>query len=240
MFGVNMNECEITSIDKYETFCDFFTRKLKKGIHKVDNRKKIITSPCDGKILEFGEIKNNSIVQIKGKYISVESILNYDKELAYLYKDGSYVTFYLSPKDYHRVHMPYDGNLHKTIHIPGRLFSVAAHGVKMIKSLYSVNERLVCSFKNDKTNFSVIFVGAINVSSIEVNWKGEISPPYPKKTITTSYSKKLITIKKGCEVGMFKTGSSVILLFDKNIKPISNVKRGKLIRMGEAIAEIKN
>tara|TARA_B100001123_G_C14917843_1_gene870479 strand:- start:60 stop:782 length:723 start_codon:yes stop_codon:yes gene_type:complete len=240
MFKVNMNECEFTSAEDYETFCDFFTRKLKKNIHKIDTRKKCITSSCDGKILEFGRIKNNLILQVKGKHISIESLLNYDKELSFSYKDGSYITFYLSPKDYHRVHMPYEGNLYKTIHIPGRLFSVASHGVKVIKNLYSINERLICNFKNNLTNFSVILVGAINVSSIEVVWKGEISPPYPKKTIVTNYSRKSISFKKGDEVGMFKTGSCVILLFDQNIIFSSNIKRGKSIRVGEIIGESKN
>ena len=131
--------------------------------------------------------------------------------------------------------MPSDGKLNKTIHIPGRLFSVATHAVKYIKNLYGRNERLVCSFTNDNLKFSVIFVGAINVSSIEVIWKGEVSPPLPKKTITTSYKKKKIIIKKGDELGMFKSGSTVILLFDKSIKLLPSIKKGMNIRVGNVI-----
>ena len=228
MFNVNINECEKQSIGDYETFCDFFTRKLKKGVHKINGQKKSITSSCDGKILEYGAIKNNSILQVKGKRINISDLLN-------SYNDGSFVTIYLSPKDYHRVHMPSDGKLNKTIHIPGRLFSVATHAVKYIKNLYGRNERLVCSFTNDNLKFSVIFVGAINVSSIEVIWKGEVSPPLPKKTITTSYKKKKIIIKKGDELGMFKSGSTVILLFDKSIKLLPSIKRGMNIRVGNVI-----
>ena len=235
LFKVNMNECEIKSTKDYKTFCDFFTRKLKNGIHKIDKGENVIVSSCDGKILEFGDIKDNSILQVKGKSTTINELLDHDKTLKDLYKNGSFVTIYLSPKDYHRVHMPLMGKLFKTIHIPGRLFSVALHAVRIIDKLYSRNERLVCSFKHKKINFSVIFVAAINVSSIEVKWKGEVSPPLPKKTISTNYSKKKIEIDIGDELGMFKSGSTVILLFDENVKLLDSLKKGKSIRVGNQI-----
>ena len=237
LFKVNMDECEKKSIDEYNTFCDFFTRKLKPGIHKINDEENSIVSSCDGKILEYGKIKNNTILQIKGKNITIDELLDNDKSIQDTYKDGSFVTIYLSPKDYHRVHIPYNGKLVRTIHVPGRLFSVALHAVKYIKKLYSRNERLVCNFKNKDMNFSVIFVAAINVSSIEVIWKGEVSPPLPRKTITTSYEKKKVSIEKGNELGMFKSGSTVILLLDKKAKLDSTLKRGKYIRVGNKIGE---
>ena len=239
-FKVNMGECEKTSISEYNTFCDFFTRKLKPEVHKIDNDEDSIVSSCDGKILEYGRIKNNTILQVKGKTITINELLDNDKKTNDIYKDGSFVTIYLSPKDYHRVHNPYSGKLIRTIQVPGRLFSVATHAVKYIKKLYSRNERLVCSFRNNDINFSVIFVAAINVSSIEVAWKGEVSPPMPKKTITTDYEKKKVSIEKGKEVGMFKSGSTVILLFDAKAKLNSNLKKGKYIRVGNKIGEINN
>ncbi|MBT3697585.1 MAG: phosphatidylserine decarboxylase [Gammaproteobacteria bacterium] len=239
-FKVNMNECEKISISEYNTFCDFFTRKLKPGIHKIDNNVNSIVSSCDGKVLEYGKIKNNTILQVKGKTITINELLDNDKKTNGIYKDGSFVTIYLSPKDYHRVHNPYSGKLIRTIQVPGRLFSVATHAVKYIKKLYSRNERLVCSFRNNDINFSVIFVAAINVSSIEVAWKGEVSPPMPKKTIATDYEKKKINMEKGEEVGMFKSGSTVILLFDSKAKLNSNLKRGKYVRVGNKIGEIIN
>ncbi len=239
LFKVNMNECEIKSTKDYKTFCDFFTRKLKKGVHEIDKGQNAIVSSCDGKILEFGNIKDNSILQVKGKNTTINELLDYDVALKDFYKDGSFVTIYLSPKDYHRVHMPLKGKLFKTIHIPGRLYSVALHAVRVIDKLYSKNERLVCSFKNKVVNFAVIFVAAINVSSIEVKWKGEVSPPLPKKTISTNYSKKKIEIDIGDELGMFKSGSTVILLFDKNIELSKSLKRNKIVRVGNKIGTYK-
>ena len=112
------------------------------------------------------------------------------------------------------------------MHIPGRLYSVTTHAVKVINNLYLKNERLVCNFEKDQLTFSVILIGAINVSSIEVAWKGESSPPMPKKTISTDYHKKRISLKKGEELGMFKTGSTVILLFNKNAKLSNDLKKG--------------
>ncbi|MEC9206196.1 MAG: archaetidylserine decarboxylase [Pseudomonadota bacterium] len=238
MFNVNMSECIKPLPDDYETFCDFFTRKLKNGIHKIDNKKNSIISSCDGKILEFGKIKDNTIVQVKGKTTNINSLLNDDMNLSSKYQNGSYAVIYLAPHDYHRVHMPYHGKLTKTIHIPGRLYSVASHAVKCIKNLYIRNERLVCSFEENNLMFSVIFVGAINVSSIEVVWKGESSPPLPKKTINTDYRKKKIDLKKGQELGMFKTGSTVILLFNKKVELLDSLKKGKKIRVGSQIAKI--
>ena len=237
VFKVNMSECIKSSPDDYDTFCDFFTRELKKGVHKIDGKKDSITSSCDGRILEFGKIENNTIIQIKGKTINIDSLLNNESDSAFKYQDGSYVTIYLGPKDYHRVHMPHDGKLTKTMHIPGRLYSVTSHAVKTIKNLYLKNERLVCNFEKDRLAFSVILVGAINVSSIEVIWKGESSPPLPKKTISTDYRKKRINLKKGQELGMFKTGSTVILLFNEKAELSEYLKKGQIIRVGSKIAK---
>ena len=234
-FKVNMQEASKQKPDDYKTFCEFFTRKLKPDIHKINKSKNAIVSSCDGKILEYGKIKDNKFLQVKGKTISINEIMFYDKKIQNQYIDGSFVTIYLSPKDYHRVHMPSDGKLERTIHIPGRLFSVATHAVKQIKNLYCKNERLVCNFKNLDSKFAVIFVAAINVSSIETSWRGEISPPYPKKTITTDYMKKKVILSKGDEVGMFKSGSTVILLFDRKYKLAESLKKNKLIRVGEKI-----
>lgn len=240
LFKVNLKECERESIEDYKTFCEFFTRKLKKGVHKIDKTSNSIVSSCDGKILEFGKIKDNAILQVKGKYIAIDDLLANTEEAKEHYKDGSFVTIYLSPKDYHRVHMPADGKLSKTTYIPGRLYSVATHAVNIIKNLYSRNERLICSFKKDNLNFTVVFVAAINVSSIETVWAGEVSPPAPKKIIKSNYQKRKINLEKGAELGMFKSGSTVILLFDSNINLSNNLKRNKIIRVGNKIGEIVN
>ena len=239
LFKVNLNECIETSPDKYETFCDFFTRKLKPGIHKIDSSENSVVSTCDGSVTELGKIKDNSILQVKGKKIHLDDLLGYNKQLKNEFDNGSFLTIYLSPKDYHRVHMPCYGKLLKTIHVPGRLFSVAKHAVNKIKNLYARNERLICKFKNEATSFSVIFVAAINVSSIEVSWKGEASPPYPKKTISSNYSKKKITYDKGEEFGMFKSGSTVIILFDDTVEISKEIRKGQKIRVGQKIGLLK-
>ena len=238
MFKINISECEEENIEKYNTFCDFFTRKLKKGIHVIDKNTKSVVSSCDGRILQFGKIEDKSILQVKGIKTSIQSLLCNDKELSSIYSKGSFLTIYLSPKDYHRVHSPANGKLMKTLHVPGRLFSVADHAVECIKDLYAKNERLVCHFKDDSINFSVIFVGAINVSSIETQWKGEVSPPMPKKLISTKYGNKNIVINKGDEVGMFKSGSTVVLLFTENVKLSDKIKVNQAIRVGQKIGMI--
>ena len=238
MFKINISECEEENIEKYNTFCDFFTRKLKKGIHVVDKNNKSVVSSCDGRILQFGKIEDKSILQVKGIKTSIQSLLCNDKELSSIYSKGSFLTIYLSPKDYHRVHSPANGKLMKTLHVPGRLFSVADHAVECIKDLYAKNERLVCHFKDNSINFSVIFVGAINVSSIETQWKGEVSPPMPKKLISTKYGNKNIVINKGDEVGMFKSGSTVVLLFTENVKLSDKIKVNQAIRVGQKIGMI--
>jgi len=238
MFKINISECEEENIEKYNTFCDFFTRKLKKGVHVVDKNNKSVVSSCDGRILQFGKIEDKSILQVKGIRTSIQSLLCNDKELSSIYSKGSFLTIYLSPKDYHRVHSPANGKLMKTLHVPGRLFSVADHAVECIKDLYAKNERLVCHFKNDSINFSVIFVGAINVSSIETQWKGEVSPPMPKKLISTKYGNKNIVINKGDQVGMFKSGSTVVLLFTENVKLSDKIKVNQAIRVGQKIGMI--
>ena len=235
IFKINLNECEDNKIENYHTFCDFFTRKLKKGVHVIDDEKKSIVSSCDGRILQFGKITDKSILQVKGKNTPIKELLSNDKELSSIYSNGSFLTIYLSPKDYHRVHIPYDGKLMKTLHVPGRLFSVADHAVECINNLYSKNERLVCHFKNEESYFSVILVGAINVSSIETQWKGEISPPMPKKLISTKYGNKNINFNKGDEIGMFKSGSTVILLFTDKVTLSKDLKLNQPIRVGNKI-----
>ena len=236
IFNINLNECEEENLESYHTFCDFFTRRLKKGIHLINDEGNSVVSSCDGRILQFGSITNESILQVKGKHTLIKELLCKDKELSSLYNSGSFLTIYLSPKDYHRVHIPSSGKLMKTLHVPGRLFSVADHAVECINNLYSKNERLVCHFKKEELYFSVILVGAINVSSIETTWKGEISPPMPKKLISTKYGNKNISFSKGDEIGMFKSGSTVILLFSNKIKLLSTLKLNQDVRVGQKIA----
>jgi phosphatidylserine decarboxylase len=238
IFKINLDECEDSNVENYHTFCDFFTRKLKKGVHRIDKEKNSVVSSCDGRVLQFGNIADKSILQVKGKKTSIKELLSDDKELSSVYSNGSFLTIYLSPKDYHRVHIPFNGKLMKTLHVPGRLFSVADHAVECINNLYSINERLVCHFKNKESYFSVILVGAINVSSIETKWKGEISPPMPKKLISTKYGNKNINFNKGDEIGMFKSGSTVILLFTDKAKLSKELKLNQLIRVGNKIGEI--
>ncbi len=238
IFKINMEECIETDINKYNTFCDFFTRKLKSNVHRIDNSKKAVVSSCDGRILQFGEIKQESILQIKGKTTKINELLCFDKDVINSYQEGSFITIYLSPKDYHRVHIPFNGKLMKTLHVPGRLFSVSDHAVESIPNLYSRNERLVCHFKSDQIYFSVILVGAINVSSIETTWKGEISPPMPKKIIATKYGNKNLLFNKGQEIGMFKSGSTVILLFNNKLKLSKYLNLDQDIRVGNKVGEI--
>ena len=238
-YNVNMQEAVHEDLAFYPSFNSFFTRPLKPELRPIEKNTHSIISPADGVVSQIGNIKSGKIIQAKGVHFNLLSFLGNDREYFQKFKEGVFCTIYLSPKDYHRVHMPCDGKLIKTIHVPGRLFSVAKHAVNKIKNLYARNERLICKFKNEMTSFSVIFVAAINVSSIEVSWKGEASPPYPKKTISSNYSKKKITYDKGEEFGMFKSGSTVIILFDATVEISKEIRKGQKIRVGQKIGLLK-
>jgi phosphatidylserine decarboxylase len=214
-FNINMDEALSDDLDNFENFNAFFTRELKPEVRPLDKRAKVITSPADGVVSQAGAIRKNKILQAKNVDYSLARLVGNSLQ-AESYEDGTFTTIYLSPKDYHRVHIPSDGQLLSTRYIPGELFSVNQQTAQMVPNLFSRNERLVCEFKSEKLgNFSVIFVGAMLVAGIETVWGG-MEKPGAGAVRENNFSEQNLCFSKGDEIGRFVFGSTIILLFPKN------------------------
>lgn len=225
LYKVDMLEAQHPDIESYNSFNDFFIRKLASSARKFANAD--IISPVDGVISEMGDVTNGTLLQAKNKTYSIYD-LTYEKlELK------KFITFYLSPKDYHRVHLPVDAKLEKMQYIPGALFSVQRATTKAIKNLFARNERLVMHFTTPKGKMVLVMVGATIVGSIVTPWHGELKRL--KKAKTFSYIDKQLNFSKGDEVGYFKLGSTVILLFEEDFKFAKNVVTDKEIKLGHAL-----
>ncbi|RLA08469.1 MAG: phosphatidylserine decarboxylase [Gammaproteobacteria bacterium] len=236
IYKVDMSIAKYQNISHYKTLNQFFTREIKKSARPIDNDNKSITSPVDGAISQFGVINNGTIIQAKNHNYQLSDLIANDSPEIKNFENGHFITIYLSPKDYHRIHMASDGIIQKMTHIPGKLFSVSAKTVNKTPNLFARNERLVCLFKNnDGFKFGQILVAAVNVSAIETTWAGLIKAQKNKQIKKTSYSKQP-QIKKGDEMGRFNMGSTVILLFPEKIKFASNLKIGQDIQLGNKIA----
>ena len=230
-YKVNLNEAQLEDIEEYKHFNDFFTRALKDGSRPISDSK--VVSPVDGVVSQFGSIKEALIVQAKGKKYSVEALLAENSKND-LYT--SFVTIYLSPKDYHRIHMPFDGSLKSMKYIPGNLFSVNQRTVNNIDQVFARNERLVCYFETEYGEIALVMVGAIFVGSMETSWEGQITPPYTKSIKTYDYDSRQIELSKGEELGRFNMGSTVILLMPKGA-PKLNLQVRQVLNMGQSISD---
>jgi len=235
-YNVNMQEAESSDINDYPHFNAFFTRKLKTGVRPIDKNVKSIISPVDGAISQCGKIKKGRIFQAKGFDFSVAELLACDKKTEEYYQNGLFATIYLSPKDYHRMHAPIDCEVSKTVHIPGRLFSVAKWTAESIPRLFARNERLVCYLETEIGQIAYILVGAIMVSSMETVFNGLVTPPYAKKVHEVPLNSNT-KLSKGDEVGRFNMGSTVILLFPAGVVELdSGLIENKIVKLGEKIA----
>ena len=236
-FDINMAEAATEDLDAYENFNAFFTRELKAGVRPIDTSKTSLISPADGAISQAGQISKNRILQAKGIDYSVSRLVGNSTQ-ALTYENGSFATIYLSPKDYHRVHMPISGKLLSSRYIPGELFSVNDQTAQALPGLFARNERLVCEFESTECgHFSLIFVGAMLVAGIETIWSG-FEQPGPGAVRETDYSEDAFHFAKGDEIGRFKFGSTVILLFpQQSIEWSDNIKPSATVKMGEKIAE---
>jgi phosphatidylserine decarboxylase len=238
-YKVDMSEAKIQDITQFKTFNDFFTRELKPGARPIAAGSTII-SPADGCISQMGDIKGNQIFQAKGQDYSLSSLLGGEKESAQRFENGSFATIYLSPKDYHRVHMPITGRLKEMIYVPGRIFSVNPLTADHVPGLFARNERVICLFETELGTVAVILVGAMIVASIHTVWHGQVTPGIRKTIQTWRYDDKKIELSKGEELGYFCLGSTVIMLFPASkIDWSANLESNKAIRLGEKIAEIR-
>jgi phosphatidylserine decarboxylase len=237
-FDINIDEAESSDINDYENFNSFFTRALKEGARPIDSDGQAVVSPADGAVSQAGPINQHKIIQAKGSDYSASRLLG-NSQQAKSYENVSYSTIYLSPRDYHRVHMPADGKLLSTRYIPGDLFSVNDQTAQALPNLFARNERLVCEFESDNGNFAVVFVGAMLVAGIETVWGG-FETPGRGAIRENDLSDRELSYKKGDEIGRFKFGSTVILLFQKDkIRWQDSLMPQADIQMGEKIAAFK-
>ncbi len=235
LFEVNLDEAINPDPKSYQTFNDFFTRALKPELRPIASSE--IVSPVDGTISQFGDIVDSSLLQAKGVSYTLDKLLGGDKKQTSLFENGQFITLYLSPRDYHRIHMPCSGKLIKQTHIPGRLFSVAKHTVNTIKGIFTRNERVVALFETDHGPMAMILVGAINVAAIETVWAGLITPPQGKSMTTRDYSDQDITLEKGQEMGRFNMGSTVILLLVEEAPKLrDSLKTDQTLLLGQALS----
>lgn len=240
-YKVDMSEAKASDTKEYETFNEFFTRPLKKGARPVVADKNTLSQPADGCISQTGKIFEDAILQAKGHYYSLEALLGGETDEAKYFKSGTFATIYLSPKDYHRVHMPLDGKLEKMIFVPGDLFSVNPLTAENIDNLFARNERVICFFNNEKIGrFAIVLVGATIVASITTVFSGVVAPSNGKEKTIYDYKDKNIVLKKGEELGYFSLGSTVISIFPKDKVTLSKeLKTGLPVKMGQGFGTIK-
>ncbi len=234
-YGVNMAEAANPDITSYLTFNDFFTRALQPGARPLATADLIC--PVDGAISQFGAINGDQIYQAKGHHYSTTALVGGDRGLAARFEGGSFATIYLSPKDYHRIHMPCDGRLVRMIYVPGALFSVNPATARGVPGLFARNERVVCVFESARGPFVLVLVGATIVGSMATVWHGVVNPPLPKQTREWLYEEPPLELGQGAEMGRFLLGSTVVMLFPKGPCQFNpGWAPGVTVRLGEAMA----
>jgi phosphatidylserine decarboxylase len=240
-YQVNMAEALNPDISSYATFNDFFTRALKPDARPLAQVELIC--PVDGAISQFGDIKQDQIFQAKGHSYSTTALVGGDSTLATQFQNGSFATIYLSPKDYHRIHMPCDGKLSRMIYVPGDLFSVNPTTARGVPGLFARNERVVCVFDTDNGPFVLVLVGATIVGSMATVWHGQINPPRSADTREWRYEDEPISLKQGDEMGRFMLGSTVVMLFPENqSKPLAFSaawEAGGAVQLGQVMCQKK-
>ncbi len=236
-YGVNMQEAANPDPASYASFNEFFSRPLKPGARPLATAD--LVSPVDGAISQLGSIRNDQIFQAKGHQYSTRALVGGDAELAAQFQNGHFATLYLSPKDYHRIHMPCDGRLRRMIYVPGELFSVNPATARGVPGLFARNERVVCVFDTPFGPMVQTLVGATIVGSMATTWHGVVNPPRSRQVREWRYDDQNITFRQGDEMGRFLLGSTVVMLFPKG--PLAFNPQWQptgAIRMGEAMASV--
>ncbi|MFS2008181.1 archaetidylserine decarboxylase [Duganella sp. CT11-25] len=237
-YNVNMDEALDPNIANYKTFNEFFTRALRADARPLADAAFIC--PVDGRISQFGAIDDDQIFQAKGHQFSTTALVGGDAALAARFQHGSFANLYLSPRDYHRIHMPVDGKLTRMIYVPGELFSVNPTTARGIPGLFARNERVVCVFETAHGPFVMTLVGATIVGSMATVWHGVVNPPRLPKVTEWSYEDQDIVLKKGEELGRFLLGSTVVMLFPKDVLSFNPAwQPAGPVQLGEAMAQLK-
>jgi phosphatidylserine decarboxylase len=238
-YGVNMAEAERQRAEDFKHFNDFFTRALKPDARAIDAGKDVIISPVDGAISQLGNIKQGQIFQAKGQSFSLVELLGGSVDRAQPFMGGNFATIYLSPKDYHRIHMPVTGTLREMVYIPGKLFSVNPVTAENVPRLFARNERVAAIFDTEFGPMAMVLVGAMIVASIETVWSGLVAPLKREVKATDYAGTQSITLEKGAEMGRFKLGSTVVLAFPENKTAfVEAMQAGSAVTMGEAFGKI--
>ncbi|MGA0611481.1 archaetidylserine decarboxylase [Caldimonas sp. KR1-144] len=236
-YGVDMSEAELSDPSAFASFNEFFTRALKPGVRPIAPAPFIC--PVDGAISQFGAIDQHRILQAKGHHYTTTTLLGGDAATAAPFEHGSFATLYLSPRDYHRIHMPCDGRLRRMIHVPGDLFSVNPVTAAGVPGLFARNERVVCLFEGEHGPFALVLVGATIVGSMATVWHGVVNPPRPGRIREWRYDEAPVVLQQGDEMGRFLLGSTVVLLFpDIGLRFNPAWQPGGAIRFGEAMAQL--
>ncbi len=237
-FKVNMQEAEREQLADYISFNDFFTRALKADARQIDYHHDHLACPVDGAISQIGDIKDGKVFQAKGQDFDVTTLLGGNSELAAPFTDGQFTTIYLSPKDYHRIHMPCDGKLTSMVHVPGQLFSVNQATAEGVPGLFARNERVVAMFDTEFGPMAMVLVGAMIVASIETPWAGLVCPTGRQVTQWQYTEQQDIALRKGEEMGRFKLGSTVIMCLPKSTCQWNpELQPGVTTRMGQMLAK---
>ncbi|MGE5625256.1 MAG: archaetidylserine decarboxylase [Bacillota bacterium] len=235
-FGVDMSEAAQPDPKAYVSFNAFFTRALKPDARPVDMHGDAVVSPVDGALSQLGGIRDGRVFQAKGRDFTAAELLAGDPAAA-RFDGGAFATFYLSPKDYHRIHMPVAGSLTRMLHVPGRLFSVNPPTTRAVPRLFARNERVVSLFETEAGPMALVMVGAMNVASIETVWAGEVTPPQRAAVRAWDYKPGEVKLEKGAELGRFNMGSTVILLFAPGrVRWEESCGPGSIVRMGRKVA----
>lgn len=233
-YGVNMSEAANTDIESYRTFNEFFVRALRDGLRPLS--KADLVCPVDGAISQFGDIDGDGIHQAKGHRYTTTALLGGDPQLASHFRGGNFATIYLSPKDYHRIHMPCDGRLTRMIHVPGSLFSVNPLTVSGVPNLFARNERVVCMFETPHGPLALVLVGATIVGSMSTVWHGVVNPPRPRGIREWLYEDREILLRQGDEMGRFQLGSTVVVLVAGDLRFSAKWAPAHTVRLGEEMA----
>lgn len=237
-FGVDLQEAADADPRSYPTFNAFFTRSLRPGARQAHADPAALLMPADGRISQCGPIRAGEIFQAKGRSFTAAELLASEADAA-PYQDGVFATVYLSPRDYHRVHMPWTGTLRRTVHVPGRLFSVGPNAVRLVPRLFARNERLVCHFDTDFGPMAVVMVGALLVSGVETVWSGVEIPQYGDRVNEKTYEPG-ITLERFAEMARFNYGSTVIVLLPAGVAELDPALVAEsAVRLGERLATVR-
>lgn len=236
-YRVDMNEAENADVGSYKSFNDFFTRPLKAGTRPLADAD--FVCPVDGAISQFGAIDDHHILQAKGHRFTTTELVGGDRTMAAEFRHGSFANLYLSPKDYHRLHMPCDGELKRMIYVPGALFSVNPATARGVPNLFARNERVVCVFESpEHGSFVMVLIGATIVGSMATVWHGVVNPKRTNRVSEWSYADQEILLKKGEEMGRFLLGSTIVMLFRQDVIAFDEKwEPERPVRLGERMGD---